>query len=60
MEERIVTEVVVHCDHCGRVLDPFTEYAGVELDIGHRHYQKDLCVGCFDNLIKMVEEYLIK
>lgn len=45
-----------NCDHCGKELDVFDDYAEYTLDIWNNIYHTDLCKECRNKLERLVDE----
>lgn len=52
-----MTITKIYCDHCGKTLDPMTDYIGNEMEIQYDTITADLCAKCIETLEKQVKEF---
>ena len=44
----------IYCDHCGKEIDTMRDYDDLQIDMGHKWYNTDLCIECLDKLYDIV------
>ena len=50
----------IYCDHCGKEIDTMRDYNDLQIDIGHKWYNTDLCIECLDKLYDIVLNFCKK
>jgi hypothetical protein len=50
----------IYCDHCGKEIDPMRDYDDLQIDMGHKWYDTDLCIECLDKLYDIVLNFCKK
>ena len=53
-------KTVINCDHCGKELNEMIDYVDIEIDALFYFHKADLCEQCYDNLNKIISEYINK
>lgn len=51
-------KIVYSCNHCGKEFDAKKGFADLELDDLDRYVTVDLCPDCFDELCKIVNDFI--
>lgn len=50
----------IYCEHCGKEIDPMRDYDNLQIDMGHKWYNTDLCIECLDKLYDIVINFCKK
>lgn len=46
------------CDHCGKELNPMTDYVEFEISDFDNYTETDLCANCYDKLNEIVNNFI--
>lgn len=44
----------IYCDRCGKEIDTMRDYDDLQIDMGHKWHNTDLCIECLDELYDIV------
>lgn len=48
----------IFCDHCGKKLDPMSDYTDVTIEAAHKWINADLCTDCLEKLYLKIGEFV--